>query len=247
IKISLSYDDTYSLNTSTTVTGQRTHSRLVYGDKTDIPFPDWTIRVSNLEKLPLLNKFVQRAGLDHAYSGQFNQTFNLDKGQEIITKDDRSAQFRPLAGVNFAFKNGATIDVRYNVTENTSLAKGFGVGGTKNNIEELAITARYSKRSDFRIPIPVWPFKNMRLKNNVDLTVTVSSSKNVTRKSRGGGNYEITAETSKWFLKPDLQYSFSDRVRGGLHLEVGKTHNKLIGDMSYTEFGLDVNISIRGR
>jgi hypothetical protein len=86
----------------------------------------------------------------------------------------------------------------------------------------------------------------MKLRNNVDLTITASSSKNLTSKSRGGGKYEVTAETSNWKLRPDLQYSFSDRVRGGMHLEVGKTHNKLIGDSSYSEFGLDVNISIRG-
>jgi len=29
-------------------------------------------------------------------------------------------------------------------------------------------------------------------------------------------------------------------------LEIGKTHNKGIGDSSYKEFGIDVNISIRG-
>ncbi len=247
IKISLSYDQNYSLNTGTTTTGQRTHSRLVYGDDLDIPFPEWNIRISSLEKLPLVKNYIQRASLDHSFSGQFNQTFNVEKGVEIVTKDDRTSQFRPLVGVNLALKNGTTIDIRYNVSENTSLAKGFGVGGTKINNNELAITARYSKSSDFRIPIPIWPFKNMRLKNNVDLTVTASSSKNVTRKSRGGGKYEITAETSKWFLKPNLQYSFSDRVRGGSYLEIGKTHNKLIGDTSYTEFGIDVNISIRGR
>jgi len=246
IKLSLTFDKNYSINTSTTTTGQRTHSRLVFGDKIDMPFPEWSIRVGSLEKLPLLNKYVQRASFDHSYSGQANETFNTDKGRQIVTKDDRSSQFRPLAGLNLALKNGATLDIRYNMSENISLSKGYGIGGTKNNINDLTITARYSKRSDFRIPIPVWPFKNMKLRNNVDLTITASSSQNVTSKSRGGGKYEVTAETSNWKLRPDLTYSFSDRVRGGMHLEVGKTHNKLVGDSSYTEFGLDVNISIRG-
>jgi len=56
----------------------------------------------------------------------------------------------------------------------------------------------------------------------------------------------VTGETSKWFLKPNLSYSFSDRVRGGAHYEIGMTHNKLVGDTKYQEFMINVNIAIRG-
>ncbi len=247
IKVGLNYDKSYSLNRSSNITGQRSHSRFIYGKDLDMPFPQWTLRVSGLEKLPLVSKYVQTMSLDHGYSGQFDQTFNVEKGKEIITKDDRSSKFSPLLGMSLSFKNGMTMSVRYTNSENTSLSKGFGVGGTKNTVEDLSVSGQYRKQSDFRIPIPIWPFKNMRLKNSINLQVTISSSSNVTRKSRAGGDYEITAETSKWFFKPDLQYSFSDRVNGGAFLELGKTHNKLIGDSSYYEFGINVNISIRGR
>lgn len=247
VKVTLNYTNTYSLNRSTNITGQRSHSRLIQGDKTDLPFPQWTVRVSGLEKLPLVKKYFQTVSLDHGYSGQFDQTFNVDKGKEVITKDDRSSKFSPLAGVSMSLKNGMTMSVRFTKSENTSLSKGFGVGGTRTTVQDISLSAQYRKQSNFRIPIPVWPFKNMRLKNSINLQVTVSSNSNVTRKSRSGGEYEVTAETSKWFFKPDLQYSFSDRVNGGAFLELGKTHNKLIGDSSYYEFGINANISIRGR
>ncbi|HNW59719.1 MAG TPA: cell surface protein SprA [bacterium] len=247
IKVTLNYDNTTSLNRSTTTTGQRSHSRLVYGDKLDMPFPQWSLRISGLEKLPLIKKYIQTVSLDHGYSGQFDQTYNFENGKEVITKEDRSAKFSPLAGMSLSFKNGMTMSVRYTQSENTSLSSGYSVGGTRTNVKDLSVSAQYRKQSNFRIPIPVWPFKNMRLKNSVNLQVTVSSSANTTRKSRARGDYEITAETSKWLFKPDLQYSFSERVNGGAFLELGKTHNKLIGDTSYYEFGINVNISIRGR
>ncbi|HOC89916.1 MAG TPA: hypothetical protein PKI90_10235, partial [bacterium] len=247
IKVSLNYDNSASLNRSTTTTGQRSNSRLIYGEEIDMPFPQWTLRISGFEKLPLVNKYVQTMSLDHGYSGQFDQTYNMENGKEVITKEDRSSKFSPLAGMSLSFKNGMTMSVRYTAGENNSLSSGYSVGGTKTTTNDLSISAQYRKQSNFRIPIPVWPFKNMRLKNNVNLQVTVSSKSNVTRKSRTGGEYEITAETSQWLFKPDLQYSFSERVNGGMFLELGKTHNKLIGDTSYYEFGLNANISIRGR
>ena len=245
IKIQFKFDDTYSLNSSTSTTGQRSHSRLIYHE-IDMPFPEWSIRISSLEKLPLLNRIVQRVSLDHNYNGQFDQTFNVEKGIEVITKDDRDSKFAPLVGVNLSFKNGMTIALRYNSSEMVSLTKGYGDGATRSLKSDFSLTANYSKRSDFRIPIPMWPFKNMRLKNSVDLSITMSIGSDITMKRLGEGDYEVTNETSKWFFKPNLNYSFSDRVRGGTYLEVGKNHHKLLGDTSYKEFGIDVSISIRG-
>ncbi len=164
----------------------------------------------------------------------------------MVTKDDRDAKFAPLVGLNLSFKNGMTVSMRYNTSETVSLTKGFGDGATKMSRNDFSFTANYSKRGDFRIPLPVWPFKNMRLKNSVDLSVTFSLGSDVTMKKIGEGGYEVTNETSKWFFKPNLNYSFSDRVRGGAHLEIGKNHHKMLGDTSYKEFGIDVSISIRG-
>jgi len=243
IKLSLKYDENYSLNSSTTTTGQRGKSWLLYKDMS-MPFANWHIRFSGAEKLPFLRNYMQRVSFDHTFSGRFNQTFNIEGGKETVTKEDKSAQFRPLVGMSMSLKNGITVNVKYNTSEKLILSKGFGVGANRTTSADLSFTATYSKRSDFRIPLPF--LKNKRLKNNVDISVTFSMGNNTTEKSRGGGNFEVTAETSKWFFKPNVNYSFSDRVRGGAFFEVGKTHNKLIGDSSYKELGINVNISIRG-
>lgn len=245
IKIQFKFNDTYSLNSSTTTTGQRSQSRLVYEDL-DMPFPEWSIRISSLEKLPLLNRFVQRVSLDHNYNGQFAQTFNVEKNVEVVTRDDRDSKFAPLVGVSLSFKNGMTVSLRYNSSSMVSLTKSSGEGATRTEKSDFSLTANYAKKSDFRIPIPIWPFKNMQLKNNMDLAITMSIGSDVTMKRLGEGNYEVTNETSKWFFKPNLNYSFSDRVRGGAYIELGKNHHKLLGDTSYKEFGISASISIRG-
>ncbi len=246
ISLSFKYDNNYSLNSSTTTTGQRSQTWLTLGDNVSMLFPDWTLRVGGLEKLPLVNKYIQRLSLEHGHSGQSSETFDVNKGVEVITKEDQDSQFRPLLGLTMSWKNGISMNVRYNTSDKTTLTRTFGISGNRTTSNDISMTANYSKRSDFRIPIPVWPFKNMRLKNSVDVSLTFSMGSNSTLKSRSGGDYEVTGETSKWFFKPNMNYSFSDRVRGGAHLEIGKTHNKLIGDSSYKEFGIDVNISIRG-
>lgn len=246
ISLQLKYSRSNSLNSSTTTTGQRSQSWFTFGDKVNMVFPDWTLRVGGLEKMPFLSKYVQRVSLEHSRSGKSNETFDVNQGIERVTKEDSDTQFQPLLGINLSWKNGITMSVRYEQSETKSLTTVSGISGNKTTRNNLSVTANYSKRSDFMIPIPVWPFKNMRLKNSVDLSLTLSSGSDVTSKSRSGGNYEVTGETSKWLLKPNMNYSFSDRVRGGAHFEVGKTHNKLIGDSSYKEFGIDVNIIIRG-
>lgn len=243
INLSFKYDESYSLNSSTTTTGQRSKSWLLYNDL-NMPFPGWNFRVSGVEKLPFLDRYMQRVTIDHSYSGQYSESFNVENDIESITKDDKSSNFRPLIGVTMTLKNGISMNVKYNVGQKLAKTQGFGVGSTRTTQSDLNFTASYSKRSDFRIPLPL--FRNMRLKNNIDISVTFSMGDNVTEKSRGTGAFEVTAETSKWFFKPNVTYSFSDRVRGGAFFEIGKTHNKLIGDSSYRELGINVNISIRG-
>jgi hypothetical protein len=244
VKVTFKYDESFSLNSSTTTTGQRSKSWLIMGDDVNMFFPNWSVRVGGLEKLPIVNKYVQRLSIDHNYSGKHNETFNVDNAIEEQTQEDFDSQFRPFIGITMSWQNGVSMQVQYNKSERTSFNRKGGVGGTKQNTSDISITGSYSKSSNFRIPI--WPFNMMRLKNNIDLQVTFNMSTNSTLKSRAGNPYEVTAETSKWYFKPSVRYSFSDRVRGGAHFEIGKTHNKLIGDSSYKEFMIDVNISIRG-
>ena len=246
IKVSFKYNNNWSRNKTTTITGQTSENWFRMGD-INMLFPEWSLTWSGLEKLPFISKVAQRVSLSHTRSGQKSSTFNEENGNTTTTKEDFDNAFRPLIGVTLQWKNGMSTNIRFNTSEKTSKSLSFGVGATHTVTSDLSVTANYSKRSDFKIPIPVWPFKNMRLKNNIDLSITFSMSSNVTEKSRGEGEYQVTGETSKWTFRPNLTYSFSQTVNGGAHFEIGKTHNKLVGDSSFKEFGIHVNIKIQGR
>jgi hypothetical protein len=243
ITLSLNYDDTYSLNQSTTTTGQRSKSWLITGDGPGMPFPTWNLRIGGLEKLPLVNKWFQRISLEHGVSGQSNGTFNVEKGIEKQTKQDNDTQYRPLIGVTLQMKNNISINVKYNQSTKETLTLTSGEASTRTRAQDISVTANYTQKGNFRIPLPF--LRTKRLQNSIDFALTFTLGTNITEKNKGLG-YEVSAETSKWIIKPTANYSFSNRVRGGTYFEIGRTHNKMIGDTNYKEFGIDVTISISG-
>ena len=243
VSLNLNYDNTYSLNQSTTITGQRSEGWFIHSDTLGIPFPTWSLRINGVEKLPFLKDWFQRISIEHGGSGKKNETFTMENGVEQITKEDQDTQFRPLIGINMQMKNGLSFSVRYNQSKKKTITRTSGQAGTLTTSKDLSFTANYTKKGDFRIPLPLLGRK--RLENQIDFALTFTLGDNVTKKSKGE-EYIVSAETSKWILKPTVDYSFSNRVRGGAYFEIGKTHNKLIGDTSFKEFGINVNISIRG-
>jgi cell surface protein SprA len=245
VSLGFQYDESYQLNQSTTSTGQRSKSWMIAdGDSLGgMPFPTWNLRVSGIEKLPFLKDWFTTISLDHGRAGNSVQTFTLEGGEEVPTKDDKTTQFRPLIGISFKMKNGMNFKVSYNTSNKETITLTSGQAGTRTSSRDLSLDASYTKKGDFRIPLPFLGRK--RLQNEISFKLTFTLGDNITEKSKGQG-YEISAETSKWILKPTVDYSFSNRVRGGTYFEIGTTHNKLIGDTSFKEFGINVNISIRG-
>ncbi|RPH99236.1 MAG: hypothetical protein EHM72_11630 [Calditrichaeota bacterium] len=243
VTLSLNYDETYSLNASTTTTGQRSKSWLIAGDQSGMPFPTWNLRINGLEKLPLVKKVFSRISVEHGVSGSSNGTFNVENSIEKATKQDYDTQFRPLIGINFQMKNNISFNVRYNASTKESKTLTSGEASTRTSAQDISVTANYTQKGNFRLPIPF--LRSKRLQNSIDFALTFTLGNNVTEKNKGLG-YEISAETSKWILKPTANYSFSNRVRGGTYFEIGQTHNKLIGDTTFKEFGIDVSISISG-
>ncbi|RMD88266.1 MAG: hypothetical protein D6813_12365, partial [Calditrichaeota bacterium] len=97
----------------------------------------------------------------------------------------------------------------------------------------------------------IWPFNNAELKNSIDFSFTFTLSNVVTEQKRGqiddpNVKFEEQDRTDRWSLTPRITYSFSNRVRGGAFLEVGTTNSKRIGKTKIQEFGIDINIAIRG-
>lgn len=241
VDMRFSYDQ--QRNESTTISGNTSTSALKKGT----PFPELTLNISGLEKIPLFRKLANTVSLSSNFTPQFKTVWVNTPSN--TTSQDETKSFRPMAKINVNWKNGMITSVQYNSAQGLKATydprTGLPYGGTKTSSKDLSVTHTYSKRSGFRIPI--WFLRNKELKNSIDLSITFTSSNNISEAARGQTDiYEEVDNTSRWSFTPKLTYSFSSRVRGGAHFEVGKTKSKRAGETKIKELGIDVNISIRG-
>jgi len=240
IDMRFSYDT--QENQSTTITGNTAISALGKG----APFPEMTLNLSGLEKIPFFKKVANTVSFSSNFSAQYKTTWVDNPNNK--NSEDETKSFRPLAKVNINWKNSMVSSVQYNSAaslKTTLDARSQQIlGKTETSTSDLTVSHTYSKRSGFRIPI--WFLKNKELKNSIDLSISFTSRKSVTKAARGNSKLEDVDNTSSWSFEPKMTYSFSTRVRGGAHFTIGKNSSLRAGDTSIKELGIDVNISIRG-
>jgi len=246
LEVSLRYNYTTQRNASTNINGSITQSRFKLKDS-DFPFPEWTVRWSGFENFFVFKRVAQRVSLDHSFAGQKSTTWQDRPNNR--TKDDLTTDFKPFVGITVGWKNGMTTTLRYNISQTLSRTTYGGQGSTRTTTRDLNVTTNYSKSSGFKLPLPF--LKNKELKNSIDFTATFSMSRNVVERNlatdvSNKAGWVVQQSTERWSLAPRMTYSFNTRVRGGTHFEIGKTKSTYTGTTSIKEFGLDVNIAIRG-
>ncbi len=248
--LSLKFGHDENTNQTTLKTGDQSDSWFFMETKGEadqtkqgIYIPEWSLRWTGLERIKLLKNYVQRMSFDHSFSGRRQLSWQDNPGKK--TRISYTKQFRPLAGFNLTLKKNINVNIRYNMSQDVTLTLTGGSGGQKNETSDLSITGSYAHSGGLRLPIPF--LKNKELKNNMDLQVTLSWNKNVGYQKVGTQDWTSTRETSSLNFEPRLTYSFSQNVRGGMNLKIGKNSNKLVGNTTIKEFGIHVNILISGR
>ncbi len=249
LKLSLNYNYAWNRNETTSLTGSYSQSKLFFfkigGDSisvTELPIPDWTLTWSGLEKFPLFQNITESVSLENSYNG--SKATNWKNTKSNIEKHHYTRNFSPLVGLNFTWKRGITSSVRYNWTE-TGDVNLFPSPSISRSVQKSAqISASYTMKTGFKIPIPVWPFKNKRFKNNTTISMSFNYSKSKQEQDAEGEFIETTF-TNTWSIKPAVDYTFSNTVTGGMHFEYGTNKSKA-QDSNFQEFGIRVNITIRG-
>jgi cell surface protein SprA len=243
--IGLSYNHNEQRNETTQISGSYSDNWLRFGGF-NMPFPEITVRIAGLEKLPLFSNLFRTVTLSHSFSGQKDITWNGARDQ--VTQESVSTNFRPLGKLDLNFKKGITGNIQVNHSVTLGRNPRVSTGANRTTRSDISVTATYSKQSGFRIPI--WPLNKGELKNSIDFNFTFTKSDVTTERSitqvDGKDQFEVQDRTNRWAFRPSLTYSFSNRVRGGAFFEVGATDSKRAGKTSVQEFGIDVNISIRG-
>ena len=248
-KISLNYNYRWSRNESNSINGTISQSQLYFfktgGDSInvfEIPIPEWSITWSGWEKFPTFQKIAETISLENTFTG--SRTTSWNNQQDNVTKHDYTRNFSPLLGVNMTFKKGVTGNIRYNWTETGSVIKIPTPSKSRNRQKSLQMSLSYSMKTGFRIPIPIWPFKNKRFKNSTTFALAFNMSSNHSE-NEAAGKFVETNFSNNWSIKPSMDYTFSNTVTGGVHFEYGSNKSKT-GDSNFQEFGIRVNITIRG-
>ena len=252
VDLKLRYAKDEQSNRTTQYNGNFSESWLRLGDF-NMAFPEWTINITGLEKLKFFKKATKTVSISHNFTGKRNTVW---KDSTLFkTKEDFSISFRPLLKLNVSWKNGMVSNLQIERTRgfNDTFSPSFNdnifdirqVGGQRTTQQSISFSTTYSKRAGFRIPLPF--LKNKQLKNSVDFSLTFKQSNSLTESVRGDSQeYVVSREQKSWTFEPRATYSFSNRVSGGTHFQLGKTSSTLAGDVSIKEFGINVRISIRG-
>ncbi|MBA7645173.1 hypothetical protein ES703_52926 [subsurface metagenome] len=207
-------------------------------DNAGIPFVNWSLRWSNLEKLPLLNKIPWRVSLDHNYSG--NHTRNIQNDNAPIDKYTR--QFQPLAGLNINFNNGISTNIRASRT--LSLNRNES-GDSRRTSRQITASVGYQHRGGFTIPLPF--FDDIKMQNTINFNIDFDFTTNSTDARKGDvGDYTTRSWSKKWSIAPRITYTFTNKVTGGFRIVYEEHDDYVSGKRINRDFKFDVNIAIRG-
>ena len=265
---SLSVSFNYAQNLSSNLRGsgleQRSISRdyLSYGSHLEegFPFVGWSVRLTGLERNKLIGKYVRTLSLDHVTNGKETRAWQFDQfsGPEMsfLGIDDFIAQyqdnertsrvnmnFAPLIGATLSLKKGIAITMRHNRTLSRETTAN---GGEKVfNDQSYLVTANYTHRGGFTIPLPF--FDNYKINNQVNFTFNFDMNRNRTlQKAEKATKFAETTFTSSWKTGIRLTYTFSKTVSGSMIWEYRESDSKHTGKKIDRDFGFDVNLAIRG-
>ena len=231
------YSDTYTLDSGLQplrgldVTSGYSLRKTVTHSSTDpvlansVTFPDISMTLSGMEKMPLFHSFASTVGMQSGFSKKVDENGRADTG-EIYTRTT-SKQFAPLGAVSLTFKNNIRATVRYDLalglTQNLRQE-----GQTNRNVNSTDGTFKISLSYSFTAPQGMkLPFLKMvkfnsQLSINIDVTIKNSESKSVS-----DGKTSIDALRSEFMVEPHMTYQFSKAITGGINASWDDSNDKI--------------------
>jgi cell surface protein SprA len=217
-----------------------------------IPFPNWTLTISGLEKFPLFSEFTSTVSIENNFTSEYSEASSVDASNtEVVSRQSVTQSFNPLMGLNISFKpmfGGAlTASFRINKSITNSLTPSSSLIQTTNT-NDWSLTANYAK-AGFEIPL-----FGLALKNDIAFALTISKNTNEpldykfnpgnsTPDQLPGNGSAVTT------INPSVQYSLSSKVQMQLFYKYIKTEptQGILNTIPRTsnEGGLNIRISIQ--
>ncbi len=206
--------------------------------------PNWSVTIPEIEKWFFFSSFADKISVNHAHSGKYDVKKRGTSAGFEPQSQTFSNSWAPLFSLNI--KTIWDVSTTIRMTENTNYSYRAGGDATRTESSSFSIDTKYSKSTGFEIPLPFWPFKGRKFKNEINFSALFDIGQNTTYLRRGeDGKFAEQTQNSSWKLRPSATYKFNTRVTGSMFFETGENKTKTTGTFSYTEFGINVNIAIR--
>jgi cell surface protein SprA len=216
------------------------------------PRANWTLRWDGIEKIAGMNSVLEKMTLEHSYASSFKRDFRgIPEGGERTDIERVTNGFSPLLGVNATFKEFMKGSLSGNIRFNTTTT--YDLNLSVNNIvetlaREISLSLTYSRRG-FSFPL-----FGVNLNNDVDMTMTFSTTKN-SRRTHEPSVLSVNQEgiplegNTRTVLEPRFRYVLSTRVTAALFYRYTKLAPDELGSLipgtTTNEAGLDIHIAIQ--
>lgn len=211
-----------------------------------LPFVNYTLRWSGFERLPLLTNLASSVSLDQTYRGSKTEQWlktNPDSSRRT-TRVEYDKSFSPLMRLNFSWKAGVGSSAAYNWQQQVTDERTGNNVKSRSTTRSITLSANYSARGGFRIPLYI--FTPLNVKNTTNFTLNYDNRFTRRESSASGAPFSVSSETAGWSVSPRIEYTFTNAVRGGFRYAYNVQRNLQTGRSKSQEFSFNVNISIRG-
>jgi len=184
-------------------------------------WPDLSIRIQKFQRLPLLqgvvNKFIDVFSPRTGYNRQIKERFNMNS--DFLASRTVASNYSPLLSINFKVFRSLSLSGTYTLMKNRdekyNPTDGSFQTETRSSRSSMSISTKYSFSSPSGISLPL--FGRIKFKSTVSISVNMSRSTDKSESRRAGGGWALSADKSDFKVSPEISYSFSSQIRGGLY------------------------------
>ncbi|MCX6827269.1 MAG: hypothetical protein NTV06_08420, partial [candidate division Zixibacteria bacterium] len=179
-------------------------------------FPDIDFTIQPLTTFDVLNPLITRFSPRTSYTRTKSAYYNLSSG--FKTSEEVSTSQRPLLAFNIDVTRGVQINISTDrsVTEKKAYNTQTGKldSRRRDKTSGLSISTKYSFSSPTGIKIPL--FGRLKFNSTMSVAVEITRQKQRSEASNGNMPFTSTGERSDFMIVPNISYSFSSQITGGL-------------------------------
>jgi hypothetical protein len=147
-------------------------------------------------------------------------------------------------GITAKTKGKTPIEISLNIKRTLSI-NNDGATTERNYTNGLSGRLKYHHKGG--LTLPIFFFRDFDISNDVTLQLNLSYDNNF-REERYTfeGDFVETQRDKSISIKPEIQYSFTRYVTGGIHFNYSMHEDLNNGTRTEKDFGFNVHIKIRG-